>query len=54
MVQTSVEGSIFILIVKDNGFDCGFWLRCSYDIIIDQLASQLNLKDYIYSLGCEV
>ena len=35
-------------------FDCGFWIWCSCDIIICKLILQLNLKDYIYSVGCEV
>ena len=54
-VICSADQQLSITFIMDFlRFDCGFWIWCSCDIIICKLTPQLNLKDYIYSVGCEV
>ena len=47
-----VEGSIFI--VRDKGFDFGFWICFCCNFMVVQLSPTAEPKDYIYSVACEV
>ena len=47
-----VEGSLFI--VRDKGFDCGFWICICCDFMVVQLSIAAESKDCIYSVACEV
>ena len=40
--------------VRDKGFDCGFWICFCCDFMVVQLSPTAEPMDYIYSVACEV
>ena len=42
------------IIVRDKGFDWGFWICFCCDFMVIQLYPTAEPKDCIYSVACEV